>query len=196
GKDVAHDVTDFIERAGEQSFRGALTQRERHVAHMIPRAAGEECPQRVDHRLLETGDGRHGGEPQRQAVEVALGKQADGRKGGEKQQERRRRLSHPEGWARCNTTLKRVLVRVLLHSVVPGPPFRVGTNVATPYTPLPTDHTRPSPTLTEGWSAATNAEPLAESRTGFSGTPSRANSTTTCGSNRCSTSSTRAASVS
>src|SRR2546427_8238510 len=34
GEDVAHDVTDFIERAGEQALRGALTQRERHVARM------------------------------------------------------------------------------------------------------------------------------------------------------------------
>src|SRR2546427_12471767 len=83
GEDVAHDVTDFVERAGEQALRGALTQRERHVAHMIPRAAGEERPQRVDHRLLETGDGRHGGEPERETVEVALGKKADWRKGGQ-----------------------------------------------------------------------------------------------------------------
>ena len=35
--------------------------------------------------------------------------------------------SHPEGWARSNTTLKRVLARVLLHSVVSGPRLSVGT---------------------------------------------------------------------
>src|SRR5882672_7072922 len=34
--------------------------------------------------------------------------------------------SHPEGWARCNTTLKRLLARVLLHSAVPGLRFSVG----------------------------------------------------------------------
>src|SRR5438309_647881 len=35
--------------------------------------------------------------------------------------------SHPEGWARRCTTLKRLLARVLLHSAVSGPRFSVGT---------------------------------------------------------------------
>src|SRR6266850_7422273 len=34
--------------------------------------------------------------------------------------------SHPERWARCDTTLKRLLARVLLHSAVPGPRFSAG----------------------------------------------------------------------
>jgi len=38
--------------------------------------------------------------------------------------------SHPEGWALRNTTLKRRVARVLLHSAVPGPRFSVGTTTA------------------------------------------------------------------
>ena len=35
--------------------------------------------------------------------------------------------SHPEGWARYGTTLKRILARVLQHNAVSGPRFSVGT---------------------------------------------------------------------
>src|SRR6266571_1513219 len=41
----------------------------------------------------------------------------------------RHRGSHPEGWARSNTTLKRFPARVLLHSVVSGPRFSVGMTI-------------------------------------------------------------------
>src|SRR3989440_12895197 len=40
--------------------------------------------------------------------------------------------SHPEGWARLGTTLKRVL-RVLLHSAVSDPRFSVGATKGTLY---------------------------------------------------------------
>src|SRR5689334_17439259 len=35
--------------------------------------------------------------------------------------------SHPEGWARYGTTLKRILARALQHNAVSGPRFSVGT---------------------------------------------------------------------
>src|SRR6266550_3203765 len=42
----------------------------------------------------------------------------------------RHRGSHPEGWARGNTTLKRVLAPVLQHSAMLGPRLSVGTTSA------------------------------------------------------------------
>ncbi len=42
----------------------------------------------------------------------------------------RHRGSHPEGWARGNTTLKRVLAPVLQHSAMLGPRLSVGTTIA------------------------------------------------------------------
>src|SRR5881396_2153643 len=42
----------------------------------------------------------------------------------------RHRGSHPEGWARSNTTLKRVLAPVLQHSAMLGPRLSVGTTTA------------------------------------------------------------------
>src|SRR5256885_9133582 len=49
------------------------------------------------------------------------------------------------------------LFRSLQRCVAPGPSFRMGTTVSNPEIFFPTDHPRLSPTLTEGWSATTNA---------------------------------------
>src|SRR6266513_4268202 len=50
--------------------------------------------------------------------------------GGKKDFGIRHRGSHPEGWARGNTTLKRVLAPVLQHSAMLGPRLSVGTTSA------------------------------------------------------------------
>src|SRR5213083_1240846 len=50
--------------------------------------------------------------------------------GGKKDFGIRHRGSHPEGWARSNTTLKRVLAPVLQHSAMLGPRLSVGTRTA------------------------------------------------------------------
>src|SRR5947208_6098985 len=50
--------------------------------------------------------------------------------GGKKDFGIRHRGSHPEGWARSNTTLKRVLAPVLQHSAMLGPRLSVGTTSA------------------------------------------------------------------
>src|SRR5205809_7850258 len=42
----------------------------------------------------------------------------------------RHRGSHPEGWARSNSTLKRALAPVLQHSAMLGPRLSVGTTSA------------------------------------------------------------------
>ena len=50
--------------------------------------------------------------------------------GGRRGLKSRHSGSHPEGWARGSTTLKRFPARVLLHSAVLGPRFSVGTTTA------------------------------------------------------------------
>ena len=50
--------------------------------------------------------------------------------GGKKDFGIRHRGSHPEGWARSNSTLKRALAPVLQHSAMPGPRLSVGTTNA------------------------------------------------------------------
>src|SRR5437870_3940959 len=49
--------------------------------------------------------------------------------GGRRGLKSRHSGSHPEGWARGSTTLKRFPARVLLHSVVSGPRFSVGMTI-------------------------------------------------------------------
>src|SRR2546430_17559344 len=104
------------------------------------------------------------------------------RKGGQNEYQDGTRCSHAQAWAQHGAVLKHRGEYTLQRCVAPGPSFRMGTTVSNPEIFFPTDHPRLSPTLTEGWSATTNAEPLPESRTGFSGTPSRTSSITTCGS--------------
>src|SRR5438034_10001822 len=50
--------------------------------------------------------------------------------GGKKDFGIRHRGSHPEGWARSNSTLKRALAPVLQHSAMLGPRLSVGTTSA------------------------------------------------------------------
>src|SRR5437764_4424537 len=106
GQDVAHDIPDFVEGTGAESLRGAPTQRERQVARLITGAAGEERPERVHHRLLETGDGGHGGETDREAIDVALGGQADCGTEGKNECQDHGRRSHAQAWARHGTVQK------------------------------------------------------------------------------------------
>ena len=57
--------------------------------------------------------------------------------------------SHPEGRARYDTVQKHTREYTLQRRVAPGPSFRMGTTVSNPEILFPTDHPRPSSTLTE-----------------------------------------------
>src|SRR5205085_7618932 len=69
-RDVADDVADFVECAGEQTLRGAAAERERHVADAIASRTGEQGKQAVAHRLFVAGYGGHAREANGQTVGI------------------------------------------------------------------------------------------------------------------------------
>src|SRR5207249_565497 len=98
GGDVADHVPHFVERTGDESSWGPAAATQRDVAGAVADAPREEREQRVGHRLLEPGDGGHGGEANCEVVN-ALGGQSDGRTGGQQEKDDRSRGSDAEAWA-------------------------------------------------------------------------------------------------
>ena len=77
GRDPPDRVADFVDRAGEQTARRALSEDQDHVPGRVARTPVQPRGQGVTHRLFVAGDRRHAREPDGERIQgVSLGRES------------------------------------------------------------------------------------------------------------------------